>query len=416
MLEQKFASHRALMLAACLLFLFTLGHASRAHALGGQQQQQPAQDPERERAFQLFDAGKLTEALPLLEKAAAAHPNDAAVFEKYGFALLASVQLVKDQGQRRLLISRAREALLRSQQLGNDSNLLKSALDAASTADGSKTTFSANKEADAAMHEGEEAYVKGEIDKAAASYERAFKLDPQSYEAALFAGDMYFKKKDWERAGEWFAKAIRLDPDKETAHRYWGDALIAGHDKREESRQKFVDAVVAEPYNRRSWMGLLQWGEHYRVQLTHPRIEPQSSVSPLKDDKMTITIDPKSLGKTDDGSSAWMMYGLTRAAWATDKFAKEFPNEKQYRHSLREEAEALGSVAVLVKQQTKEGKVKRLDMMLENLIKLHEQGLVEAYVLLARPDEGIARDYAAYRKANRDKLRRYLLEYVTSGN
>ncbi|MBA3239712.1 MAG: tetratricopeptide repeat protein [Acidobacteria bacterium] len=410
--EQKFASRRGLnVMAVCLLFLFALGHAAgaRAHA------QQPAPDPERERAFRLFDESKFTEALPILEKLAEANPNDPAVLERLGFSLITSTQMVKDQGRRRLLLARARTALVRSQQLGNNSNLLKAALETLARADGSRQTFSSNKEADEAMHEGESAYVKGELDKAAASYERALKLDPQLYEAALFAGDMYFKKKEWDRAGEWFAKAVQLNPDRETAHRYWGDALMMGQGKREDSRQKFADAIVAEPYNRRAWVGLLQWGEKYKVQLSHPRIEPPTGVSPLKDNKMTITIDPKSLEKTDDGSPAWMFYGLTRASWATEKFAREFPNEKQYRHSLREEAEALASVAVLVKQQQKDGKVKRLDPMLENVVRLHDAGLIEAFVLLARPNEGIAQDYDTYRRANRDKLRRYLLEYVSSG-
>jgi hypothetical protein len=32
---------------------------------------------------------------------------------------------------------------------------------------------------------------------------------------------------------------------------------------------------------------------------------------------------------------------------------------------------------------------------------------LEAYILLARPEEGIAADYACYLKANREKLRGY---------
>ena len=44
--------------------------------------------------------------------------------------------------------------------------------------------------------------------------------------------------------------------------------------------------------------------------------------------------------------------------------------------------------------------------------KTNEQGVLEAYVLLSRADERIARDYAGYRKAHRDQLRRYLGEYV----
>ena len=197
---------------------------------------------------------------------------------------------------------------------------------------------------------GEAAFVKGDLDAALAAYQRALALDPKLYSAALFAGDMYFKKKEWDRSGEWFAKAIKINPDRETAYRYWGDALMMGQNKRDESRQKFADAVVAEPYNRRAWTGLFQWAQHYKVRLGHPRIEPPGSVSALENNKMTITIDPKSLEKTDDGSPAWMFYGLTRAAWASERFAKEYPNEKTYRHSLREEADALRSVAELVKK------------------------------------------------------------------
>ena len=68
-----------------------------------------------------------------------------------------------------------------------------------------------------------------------------------------------------------------------------------------------------------------------------------------------------------------------------------------------------------MRNQQKEGKVKQLSNDLQLLLQLEEAGLLEAYVLLARPDEGVAQDYAEYRKANRDKLRRYLTEYLASG-
>ena len=133
---------------------------------------------------------------------------------------------------------------------------------------------------------------------------------------------------------------------------------------------------------------------------------------------MTITLDPKSFEKSDDGSPAWMMYGLMRAAWTTndyEKFKKEYPGEKTYRHSLREEAFALRGVIELVRNQQKEGKVKQLSQDLKLLMQLEEAGLLEAYVLFARADEGISQDYVEYRRANRDKLRRYLTEYLASG-
>ena len=46
------------------------------------------------------------------------------------------------------------------------------------------------------------------------------------------------------------------------------------------------------------------------------------------------------------------------------------------------------------------------------LVKLNEDGFLEAYILFAHPDQGIVRDYAAYRKDNREKLRRYWSEVV----
>ena len=57
-------------------------------------------------------------------------------------------------------------------------------------------------------------------------------------------------------------------------------------------------------------------------------------------------------------------------------------------------------------------KEKDLDVSLANLLKLQRANLLEPFLLFAKVDEGIAQDYAAYRQANRDKLRQYLMEFV----
>ena len=67
-------------------------------------------------------------------------------------------------------------------------------------------------------------------------------------------------------------------------------------------------------------------------------------------------------------------------------------------------------VAEACAKDLKSGKVKELEASLETLVKLNDAGLLEAFILFARPDAGIARDYPAYRATNRDKLRRYWLE------
>jgi len=46
------------------------------------------------------------------------------------------------------------------------------------------------------------------------------------------------------------------------------------------------------------------------------------------------------------------------------------------------------------------------------LLKLHEAGLIDAYVLFSLGDDGIARDSVAYRAKNRDKLETYMDRFV----
>jgi len=64
---------------------------------------------------------------------------------------------------------------------------------------------------------------------------------------------------------------------------------------------------------------------------------------------------------------------------------------------------------------TSDKKAKSLSPALVKLKKLNDDGLLEAYILLARPDSGIAQDHPAYLKENREKLRRYMIQYVVTG-
>jgi tetratricopeptide (TPR) repeat protein len=389
------------------------------------------QDPaERQRALDLYESNNLAAALPLLEKLAAANPNDAVILSRLGFALYANSATEKDPALRQKMRDRARVTLMRSRSLGDDSNLTGMVLESLSAPDASQLPFSDIKAAEASIREGEAAFVRGDMDKAIAAYKRALESDPHLYDAALYAGDAEFKKASsstdpqyrsdhFDAAGVWFAKAIAIDANLETAYRYWGDALDA-QGKTDQARDKLVDAIIAEPYGQRSYVGLTQWGERHQVALGHPRIDIPANVTSKKPGEINLTVDEQALkGSDNDGSAAWLMYGMVRSLWMnkkdgsrSDDFAKAYPNEPTYRHSLAEELAALRSVVESVQTQTKENRVKKLTPSLENLMRLNDDGLLEAYVLFARPDEGISRDYAAYRKANREKLRRYWMEVV----
>jgi len=379
------------------------------------------QDPsERQRALELYEANNLVAALPLLERVAAANPNDPVILSRLGFALYANSVDVKDAALRQKMRERARTTLLRSQSLGDHSNLTRMALDALSAPDGTQVLFSDIKAAELAIREGEAAFMRGDMDKAIAAYKRALEADPQLYDAALYAGDAEYKQGNnstdpqyrsdhFDAAGIWFAKAIAINPDRETAYRYWGDALEA-QGKIDEARDKFVDAIIAQPYNRNSFVGLTQWATRHKVALGHPKIEPPNSTR-TENGKTTLSIDPKTLS-SNDGSNNWLMYDLTRIAWSKADFFKNYPEEKVYRHSLKEETAALRMVAEAAAKDLKSGKVKSLAASLDNLVKLNDAGLLEAFVLFAQPDGGIVRDYVAYRRNNREKLRRYWLEVV----
>ncbi|HYJ86192.1 MAG TPA: hypothetical protein VEW46_09065 [Pyrinomonadaceae bacterium] len=392
-------------------------------ALSAQAQQEP---PEWKRALELYEAQNFVEALPLLEKVAAAAPNSPVVLSRLGFAVYALATTEKDAETRKKMLDRARTIFLKSQSLGDNSNLTQIALDGLAGG-GEAIPFSQIKAAETAIREGEAAFVRGDMDAAIKSYKRALELDPKLYDAALYAGDSEFKKayasKDsqfrkehFEQAGIWFAKAIAINPNRETAYRYWGDALqLEG--KTNEARDKFVDAIVAEPYGRKAYVGLTQWADRNKIALAHPKIVIPSNASPGKDGNVTITLDELAVKGNEKGTAAWLAYGITRATWMnrkeglSEKFSKAYPGETKYRHSLAEEVDALRLVLASASEQLKDNNPE-LDPSIATLMKLNEAGLLEPYVLFVRVDEGVARDYAAYRNANREKLRRYWLEFV----
>ena len=83
---------------------------------------------------------------------------------------------------------------------------------------------------------------------------------------------------------------------------------------------------------------------------------------------MNVTVDAQALkGSNDDGSAAWMMYGMFKSLWLnkkdgsrSDSFAQAYPNEPAYRHSLAEELAAFRGVVESVQTRVKEKRVKKL--------------------------------------------------------
>ena len=79
---------------------------------------------------------------------------------------------------------------------------------------------------------------------------------------------------------------------------------------------------------------------------------------------------------------------------------------------MKEEFEALSSVATVAEELSTGKKPEKLSEELTILVKLHRSGLLEPYILFNGADEGISQDYVGFRQVHRDLLTRYLSEVV----
>jgi len=357
--------------------------------------------PSPKKAAELFDAGNCEDALPLYDSLAAADPRNIVYAERLAFCLMVKFAILPEGPERTACFERTKREAERAKSLGDDSNILHTILERVNQPIGEPL--------EAALQAAETAFSKGDYAAALVGYLEIAARDPASYLARLYAGDVYFRTNKLAAAGEWFQKAIEVEPNTETAYRYWGDALLEGGQP-EAAMHKFIDAVIAEPYQRRSWMGLQQWAGKTGHELGHPRIEtpppPKSKSDAPAAQDVTIHTDEAML-EDPAGSKPWFMYSVVRGAWRSKGFAEKFPDEKQYRHSLAEEVDAFRAVLA-----EPDRKVDPKDESLRNVAALGKDQMLEAYVLISAADAGIAQDYAGYRDAHRDVLHAYIEKYV----
>ena len=360
----------------------------------------------RKKAFELINQNKYFEALPYLEKLVANNPNNANLQFYLGFAYISQTAVETNPAAKKAIRLKARAALIKARELGKDDLQMEGLIDSLAADGSEKGKFSFNPKADKLMDEAESYFAQSKLDQALDKYQEALEIDPTIYYAALFSGDVFLQKGDFAQAEIWYKKAITINPYIETAYRYSATPLMK-QKKYDEARIRYIEAYITSPYNKLAISGLTNWGEITGKQLGHPRFNiPEFKVGTDGKTNSTINLNPGE----DDGSMAWIGYTATRSAWYEKTFYEQFPNEPQYRHTLREEVESLKSVIKIANEL--KGKKTKLNPQFETLIKLDNEGLLEAYILLARPDNGIARDYFSYLKSNREKLRQYVINYV----
>lgn len=386
-------------------------------------------EAERKQANDLFLAGKALESLPLYEDLCRQDPTIAVFAERHGVGLLQKAGTLGDVPEAKALRDQAMTELRRAQSLGDNSPYVQTVLASSAKSPLGAIisgvpltvgwTYKGAPAAQAKVKEAEIAFSKQDFKAAADLYQDAAALDPGWYDASLFAGDMYFRMNDPVNAGVWFQKAIDIDPDRDTAYRYWGDALYrAGN--RDEAKLKYEQAVVAQPYDKASWLALQQWAKVTRTPMRVPEITRPDFTTP--DGKLKI--DPALMVETGDGHASWLIYQNARVAhgarvlaqWivpgATDMNGHITPSG--YRHTLAEETECINLMLADVQKKVDAGTVapEKLEPSLKNLMTLKKDGMIECWILLSAADAGIRYDYPDYRKQHRDLLAGYLDRYL----
>jgi tetratricopeptide (TPR) repeat protein len=365
----------------------------------------------RQKAAELFDQGKRLEALPLLEELVQTNPRDDAMLVTLAASLVDHAATLTDEeaaGKERL---RARDLLDQAWDLGNTSPLAMnlSQLLRQLPASGA-IKFSENSQVEQFMQAGEAAFSRRDFDEALKNYSKALELEPRNSSAALFTGNTYDKQNEFVKAAEWYQHAIELDPNVETAYRYYADMLAKEGDVGK-ARAMLIQAAVAEPYNRIVWRELHAWAALNNTQINS--IYVGIPAAPKDEEPAGVELNPRELPVV---STAWDAYRAVRTSWQQGgEFKKHFPEEKEYRHTLAEESEALIAAAKVLeklREDKKDAELSTNDAALALLLKLHHTGLIEPYVLFSLGDAGIARDYAAYRASNRQKLEEYMDKFV----
>ncbi|WP_175414927.1 tetratricopeptide repeat protein [Nibricoccus aquaticus] len=334
------------------------------------------------------------------------NPDDTDILFHSGFTLHLQAEAEPNDKRSRKLHRIAYERLTKAHKLGCKEVLLPALLNAYDT-EGKPLSreFSSSKEAQALMQKGEKAFGSGKLNDALAFYQRALDQDPRNYHATLFIGDIHFNRGQYDDAITWFEKAASIQPHIETAHRYCGDAY-AKTKRPQEALAKYIDAFIAEPYNRIPFEMLKRWAAQNQIYLKRRAINLPVPTVEIKDKEMSIGCDPA------DGALV-LLYSLARGKWLSEERAAFFAEDATPRHSLPEERSGLEAVLTFADEasgaELKE-ELSKWKSAIDTLREVKKAGLLDTFILLDRANQGIAQDYSAYRETNRAELVRYIRE------
>ena len=367
---------------------------------------------EAARANGLYQQSQPLAALPLYQDLHTQRPQNPLYTERLAMGWIAAAGASTSPQEQAADRNRARALFLEAQAAGDHSDLLQVMLEKLGPAEpasgtGGASTMSASdpRVPGGPFAQAELLFSKGDIQGAIALYQKSWQQHPDFYSAPLYAGDAEYKLNHYDQASVWFERAIAINTDIETAHRYWADCLMKAG-KPQEARRQYIEAFIADPYSKGPRLAFRAWARIQNVPYIPPPIQLGARAESGANGGSTITLDQK---LSPPFIAAWTTFALTATVWQRGEFAKRYPNEKVYRHSLAEESASLH--AALKSLRNASLPESGWDSTFRALADLEKDNMIECWILLDAPDNGTAQDYLAYRAAHRDLLRAYIEKY-----
>ena len=339
-------------------------------------------------------------------------PDDDAVLFSLGMEAAVIARKFEVGSKRKKAMKQAREYLVRAQKAGSTQPLIATALSEINP-DGSEniTKLSNDPKLEPLLQKAEEAFGKGDFVHAKEAYQAALAIDPTNYVATVYLGDAYFSSKEFPEALRWFQKAIELNPDFEKAHRYSGDTLLRLN-RKDDALDQYLLAVVAEPYSQYPWTALQHGCRAFLL-------KPWQGAIKLPVVQVKAGTKGPEIALSDKSTTWDVAYSLARAKWQTENRTTLFPAGQAYRLSLGEEVYSLKTLITIyhemkeAPEQSNNSHQALTDIgpSLDELAEIEQAGFLSEHILFFRANAELARDYAAYREKNREKLLTYLRKY-----
>lgn len=254
-----------------------------------------------------------------------------------------------------------------------------------------------NREAIAALEEGESLFMQKRYPEALAKYELAAERDPLYSAAWVNAGDCYFSQKQWHEAEVRFRKATEIEPLNGQAWRFLADSLILQGNRRG-AEAALYGGIAAQPSQVPNWDKLELMMRQDGLALKRLALVRKARYIPAgKDGKPTVEVQEE-LQKSPE-LVFWMMQaasvGTATAAGKGSPFEIE----------LRSWEAALKMVA----EMKEKGEAVPSDPALLTMQKLAQAGQLEPAILLLMYREAYRPEFEAWKKAHPDGIRAFVV-------